>query len=192
MPKKYRIHLTQEERCLLESLLRKDSSSAKQQRRARILLLCDEQREGGALTDGFIAEHTHSSVSSVERTRRDLAEQGLEVALGRARSGRRYRRKLDGAAEARLIAECCGPPPEGRVRWTLRLLADRMVELEVVESLSHESVRRVLQANLLKPWLKKQWCLPPQGQRRLRLRDGADPGGLSSAARSTPPPGLSG
>ena len=75
---------------------------------------------------------------------------------------REYRRKLDGEQEARLIALACSAPPEGQGRWSLRLLADRMVELAVVDTLSYQTARRVLGRNELKPWLRKQWVIPPR------------------------------
>ena len=100
--------------------------------------------------------------STVYRVRQAFVEDGLTAALfGKRPTGRQYR-KLDGAQEARLIALACGAPPEGRTSWTLRLLADRLVELDVVDSISPECVRIDAQKNELKPWLRQQWVIPPQ------------------------------
>jgi hypothetical protein len=111
--------------------------------KARILLKADAGPEGPAWIDARIAEALEVDVSTVERVRQRFVEQGLEAALGRKEPDRPSRpRTLDGAAEARLIALACSEPPAGRVRWTLRSLADKLVELEVVETVSTETVRR--------------------------------------------------
>ena len=100
-------------------------------------------------------------MATVERVRQRFVEDGLAAALARKAPERTYVRRLDGAAEAKLIALTCGEAPSGCARWTLRLLADRLVELEVVASVCHETVRQTLRANDLKPWLKRQWCIAP-------------------------------
>ena len=105
---------------------------------------------------------SRSTSTTVERVRRRFVEQGLEAALVRKkRRPPQPRAKLDGRAEARLIALACSRRPEGRARWTLRLLADKLVELEIVESISDETVRRGSKKNEFKPHLKEQWCIPP-------------------------------
>ena len=114
------------------------------QRHARILLLADSAGAEGGWKDAQIARATQTSIPTVERVRRVCVEHGLERALERKDPAREYERKLDGKGEAQLLALCCGAPPEGQVRWTLRLLAGRLVELEVVEAISHETVRRTL------------------------------------------------
>lgn len=164
MRKLHRYHLTDEERQELREILRKHGS-AKKHRGARILLLADEAREGGPMIDREIAEVVGCCRETVETTRRRMVEGGIQKVLEPAKSKRVYLRKLNGAQEAKLIALCCQSPPEGRVRWTLHLLADKLVELEIVDSISHEAVRQVLNKNKLKPWQKKQWCIPPLGQR---------------------------
>jgi Homeodomain-like domain len=88
-------------------------------------------------------------------------EQGLEAALNRRAPRREYRCKLDGEQEAQVVALACSSPPRGRDRWSLRLLADKLVELQVVERISYQTVRRALKKNFLKPWLRKQWVIPP-------------------------------
>ena len=145
MPKKkHHIQLSASEREALNSILRKGRASAQRQRHARILLLADTGGPEGGSSDSQIAAATHTSIPTVERVRRICVEHGLERALERKDPERDYARKLDGKGEAQLLALCCGPAPEGRARWTLRLLAGRLVELEVVESVCHETVRGVL------------------------------------------------
>jgi hypothetical protein len=91
----------------------------------------------------------------VERIRERFVEEGIEGALGRKPSSRVYRRKIEGEQEAHLIALCCSQPPEGHAAWTLKLLADKMVELQYVDSICPETVRKTLMQNELKPWQKK-------------------------------------
>ena len=119
-------------------------SAAQKLVRARILLLADQAEGGSAKRDPEIVEALGCGRASVERIRKRFVEEGLEAAICPKPSQRIYERKLDGKAEAHLVALACGAPPEGRSRWTLRLLSDEMVVLEHVESLSHETVRRVL------------------------------------------------
>lgn len=151
MPKKYRIRLQREEREMLEGILRRGKVAALKQRHARILLLADEAVGQTGSTDEVIAAAVGVAVRSVERIRQTFVEEGLEKAMQRKVADRTYQRRLDGAGEARLIAVACGDAPEGRARWSLRLLADKLVELEVVESISRESVRRTLKKTRSNP-----------------------------------------
>jgi hypothetical protein len=145
MPKKkHHIRLSQKEREELEAILRKGQASAQRQRHARILLLADTNGPEGGWSDAQIAQGAHTSIPTVERVRRVCVEHGLERALERKDPDREYERKLDGKAEAQLLALSCGAAPAGRARWTLRLLAARLVELEVVEEISYETVRQTL------------------------------------------------
>jgi hypothetical protein len=144
MPKKYHVRLWREERELLDGILRRGKVAAFKQRHARILLLADERASRPAASDEEIAAAVVVTVRCVERVRRLFVEAGLDAALQRKQTDRPYTRRLDGEGEARLIALACGPAPEGRARWSLRLLADKLVELEVVEAISRESVRRTL------------------------------------------------
>jgi hypothetical protein len=144
MPKKYRVKLSSEERDQLQRLLKQGRVAGHKQRHARILLKADEDCTQGGLTDQAIADAIETSVRTVERTRRIFVEHGFERALERKDPDRSRLRSLDGKGEARLIALTCGEPPEGRARWTLRLLADQLVELEVVPAISHETVRTTL------------------------------------------------
>jgi transposase len=144
--KKYIVTLTEDERLSLSSLASSGKAAAKRITHARILLKADAAEGGPAWRDADIALALDVDVRTVERVRERFVEQGLEAALARKPQARPSRPPvLDGDAEARLIALACSRPPEGRARWTLRLLAGRLVELEVVEAVSHETVRRTLQ-----------------------------------------------
>jgi transposase len=143
--KKYLVTLTPEERDWLTGLVSAGKRSALTITRARILLKADQADGGPAWEDQGIAQALDCSVRTVERVRQRFVERGPEQALGRKPQDRPSReRKFDGAAEARLIAVACSAPPEGRARWTMKLLADKLVELEVFDSVSDETVRRVL------------------------------------------------
>ena len=143
--KKYLVTLTPEERDWLTGLVSAGKRSALTITRARILLKADQADGGPAWEDAAIAGALDCSARTVERVRQRFVERGPEQALGRKPQDRPSReRKFDGAAEARLIALACSAPPEGRACWTMKLLADRLVELEVFDSVSDETVRRVL------------------------------------------------
>ena len=144
MPKKYLIHLTAAEREELKGF-RDGKGAAGKRLRAQILLAADASQPGGGLKDQEIVKALGVSISKVERTRCALAEHGLQVAVQGMPSQRKITRKLDGAAEAQLLAAACSAPPEGRSRWTLKLLGDRLVELGVVESVSPQTIGRTLQ-----------------------------------------------
>lgn len=144
MRKKYHVTLTVEERESLGKLISSGKASARKLTRARILLKADEAEDGAGWDDQAISEALEVGLSTIYRVRKRFVEEGLEAALEQRRPRRLYRRKLDGEGEAHLIALACSSPPQGRERWTLRLLADRLVELGYVESLSYETVRRVL------------------------------------------------
>lgn len=141
---KYIVHLTAEERTELEDLIRTGKRAASVIIHARILLKADTGANGPGWDDDRIAEAVECGASTVYRVRQAFVEEGLAAALFRKKpTGRQYR-KLDGAQEAHLIALACGAVPEGRSHWTLQLLADRLVELNVVESISPECVRVTL------------------------------------------------
>ena len=145
MNKRYRVTLTPQERDELRSLVRKGTAKARKLAHARVLLQADESEGAPALTDGQVAAAVQVSARTVERVRRLVVEEGPEAALRTHVPGARlYATKFDGEQEARLIALACSAPPPGKSRWTLRMLADRMVELKVVDAVSHEAVRRAL------------------------------------------------
>lgn len=144
MHKHYVVALSTDERMHLEALIAAGTAPARKLTHARILLKADAAPDGPGWVDDRIAEAVEVSQPTVARVRRQYVEQGLEAALNRRGPRREYRRKLDGQQEARLVAVACGQPPEGQARWTLRLLADKLVELEVVDEVSYQTVRRVL------------------------------------------------
>ena len=143
MRKKYVVKLTNEERDRLLKLIRSGEAPARTLNRARILLKADAG-EGPALGDREIARMLETSSATVGRVRERFWRQGLDAALERSMPDRLYERAFDGRAEARLVALACSEAPEGRDRWSMRLLADKAVELGIVESVSHETVRRTL------------------------------------------------
>jgi transposase len=143
MEKKYIVRLTQQERQQLEALVAKGKAAAYKIRHANILLKVDA--DGPAWSDRQTAEAFGCHLNTVRNVRRRLVEEGFEAALERKKQDAPSRRPiLDGQGQARLIALACSKPPEGRDRWTLKLLADRLVALEVVESISDQTVRRTL------------------------------------------------
>jgi len=143
--KKYKVTLTAEERQHLSALIAVGKAAAMKLAHARILLKADAADGGPAWPDERIAQAVEVGVATVERVRQRFVEQGLEAALVRKKQDRPSReRKRDGRAEARLIALACSAPPEGRTEWTMQLLADKLVELRVVEAVSDETVRRAL------------------------------------------------
>ena len=144
MSKKYIVSITSEERQMLEQLTKKGFAPAYKINHARILLKADTNQETGGWIDEAISKALDISIPTIERVRRLFVEQGIEAALTRATPSNTKTRLLDGEREARLIAIACSQPPEGQARWTLRLLAERMVKLEIVESISHETVRQTL------------------------------------------------
>jgi len=144
MKKQYIVTLTEEERQMLRETVSRGKAAARKLMHARILLKADASLGGPDWRDTRIAEGLEVGRATVERVRKAFVEEGLEAALVPRKSRRQYRRKLDGDGEAHLVALACSQAPEGRSRWTLRLLADRMVQLEVVDHLSHETVRQVL------------------------------------------------
>jgi len=143
--KKYKVTLTDEERQRLSDLIASGKGAARRLAHARVLLKADAAPGGPAWPDERIAEAVEVSRATVERVRQRFVEQGLEASLARKRQDRPSReRKLDGRAEARLVALACSQPPEGRQEWTMQLLADKLVELRVVDTVSDETVRRAL------------------------------------------------
>ncbi len=151
MNKKYLVRLTSEQRATLEEHIRTGAAPALTQFHARILLKADTAEGGPAWRDQQIAEALDVSVPTVERVRKQFVVIGLDAAITRKPTTRASQRKLDGAQEAHLIAIACSPPPKGRARWSVRLLAKRLVELEVVASIGREAVREVLKKTSLNP-----------------------------------------
>jgi transposase len=145
MNKIYHVRLEETERTQLEEVIRKGKHAARKVRRAQTLLLAAEGK-----TDEAISDALKVSLSTVGRTRKQCVEEGIDAALSEApRSGRPV--TLDGKGEALVVATACSAAPEGRLRWTLQLLADRIVELGVTESISTETVRQTLKKTILSP-----------------------------------------
>lgn len=150
MAKIYVVELSSEERQELWALVSKGRNAAAKIRHAQILLHADQSEEGPTWMDEQIAEAFGISVRTVERTRQRCVEEGLEKALDRAPVPPGSRRKLlDGRGEAHLCKIACSKPPQGRERWSIRLLADKAVELQIVDSISRETVRRTLKKTSL-------------------------------------------
>ena len=144
MRKKYLVRLSETERAELEALVKTGRAAARKRLHAQSLLKADEGEHGPAWSDAAVSQALEVGVRTVERVRQCLVEAGLETALNGRPQARYKSPKLDGEQEAHLIAIACSAPPAGRTRWTLRLLADRMVELAYVDTVSYETVRQVL------------------------------------------------
>ena len=155
------IKLSSNERTRLKQLLASGKNSARVLTRARILLKADAGPEGPACRDEQIREALEVSRTTIHHLRKRFAAEGLERALYDRPHPNPRAHILDGRGEAKLLALACSKSPEGSSRWTLRLLADKMVELEYAESISHETIRQTLQKSEIKPWLKESWCIPP-------------------------------
>ena len=141
---KYVVRLTEEERDELQGVLARGKVAAARRMRAQVLLKADAGPEGSGLTDEQIAEALDVAKITVHRVRQAYVEEGLRAAIERRPNAGRPPRKLDGAAEARLVAVACSPQPSGQVRWTLRMLADKLVELEVVDTIGKDCVGAAL------------------------------------------------
>ena len=165
MPRiRYKVTLTRRERQELEEITTRGRHSSQKMLNALILLRCDEGRfQKRKMTNQAIAALLPVSMKKIDRVKRRFVEEGLEAALDKRKAERSHTRKADGDFEAHLVALSCSKPPPGHARWSLRLLADRMMELQYVDGISHETVRRVLK-NELKPWKKRQWVIPPGGR----------------------------
>ena len=144
MAKKYRVTLTDDERDMLTTLITSGSAPARTLTHARILLKADQAVGGPAWTDEAIRAALDVGLSTIARVRERFVEESIESALHRRSSLRPGRRLLDGSQEAHLLALACSTPPTGQERWSLRLLANTMVELAYVDDVSHETVRQVL------------------------------------------------
>ena len=144
MKKKYPVILTEAEREQLRILIAAGTAPARKLTHARILLKADQSPEGPGWVDEKVAEAVEVSQPTVSRVRKQYFEEGLQAALNRCPPKREYYRKLDGEQEARLIALACSEPPKGQARWSLRVVADKLVELEIVEEISYQTVGRIL------------------------------------------------
>ena len=177
MRKSYVVRLSAEEREQLEGLVNRGREAAYRRRRAQVLLLADQGEHGASLIDREVAERVGCSRRTVEQIRERCVCEGLEVALERKKRSRERSRVLDGKGEARLLSLACSEPPMGCSRWTLRMLGDRLVELEVVESISPETVRQVLKKHP-QTLAEADVVHPRAGERRVRMPNGSGVGGL--------------
>lgn len=151
MQQKYVVQLSRAEREQLQALIAAGTAPARKLTRARILLKSDRGPVGPGWIDVRVAEAVETSQPTVARVRKQYVEEGVEAALSRRAPTRVYQRKLDGAQEAQLIALACSEPPEGYAAWSLRLLADQLVELEIVDAISYQTVRRTLKKTTSSP-----------------------------------------
>ena len=191
MVKRYRVTLTAEERSGLEQMIGSGKAAARKLAHARILLKADEAEGGPGWGDRQISEAVDVGLVTVARVRERFVEDGLGAALVPKPPARAYARKLDGAAEARLAALACTKPPDGRKRWTLALLADRLVALGVAGSLSYEAVRQALKKRA-KAVAAGDVVHPARGGLRVRGGHGGRAGGVRPALRRAAPATLPG
>lgn len=178
MNKRYRVALTSEEREELGRMISRGKADARKLAHARVLLQADASEGGPGWSDAAISEAVRVSVRTIERVRQRFVEDGVEAALLPKPSPRVYARKLDGAQEAKLVALACSGPPEGKKRWTLRLLAEKLVELEVVPELSHETVRQTLKKERAEAASAAHVVHPAQALGRVRVPHGRRAGGV--------------
>jgi transposase len=157
MAKKYIVTLSKSEQEMLKNLTTSGTQRVRKIAHANILLNANTGWQ-----DQEISKALRVSVPTIERVRQRFVEKGIEGALTPRRTTRKYQHLLDGAQEAHLIALACGSPPIGFRRWSLRLLANEMVKMEYVDEISYETIRSVMEGNELKPWLKEEWCIPPE------------------------------
>jgi Homeodomain-like domain len=176
--KRHIVVLSEQERARLHTMTGRGVAPASALTHARILLKANQGEAGPGWTDAAIGAALEVNPATVTRVRMRYVAAGLDAAVYRKPPARSYRRRLDGEQEARLVALTCSAPPEGHKRWTLRLLADRLV------ALAGGGVGVVgdgppgLAANRLKPWLTQRWCIPPEQNGELLLADGGRAGGL--------------
>jgi transposase len=148
--KKHIVRLSKEEREILTKLINSGRGPARMFTRARILLKADQSAKGSGWSDEKISEALEVTVQTIERVRKQLVEEGFDAVLSRREYNQKVsRKKIDGDVEAHLVAISCSDPPPGRARWTLRLLADKIVELGYVQNISHEAVRQTLKKTKL-------------------------------------------
>ncbi len=145
---KYTVHLKKSERDELMQIINKGAHTSLTFRNAYILLNCDEGKYSEKVTNSEMSKVLKVGMRTIDRVKKRFLEEGMEATLERKQTTRVYERKADGDIEAKLVALCCSEPPKGFGKWSLRLLADKMVELDYVESISHETVRSVLKKRL--------------------------------------------
>ncbi len=191
--KKWIVRLEAEERERLRQRVRVGKAAAYKIRHANVLLAVDESEDGPGLPDARVAQTLRMGVRSIESLRRRFVEEGPEACLTRKKQVRpSIQRMFDGEKEAKLIAVACGPAPKDRARWTLELLADRVVELRIVETCSPATIQRVLKKKRAQTVEKEDVVHTAEPKRRVRLRDGKRARGVYSALRLEATGGLLG
>ena len=156
---KYTVHLNKSEREDLMTIISKGSHSSQTFRSAYILLNCDEGKYAEKITNEQISKVLKIGMRTIDRVKKRFVEEGMDATLERKPTSRIYDVKADGDVEAKLVTLCCSEPPKGYAKWSLRLLADKMVELRYTESISYETVRRVLKKTTLNPGKSKAGSL---------------------------------
>ena len=177
MLKRHVVKLSEIERAALEKICNQGRVAAQRRRHASILLLADEGAHGPAMCDTEVSEQVGVTTRCVEMTRKRCVDEGLELALQRKRRHRERPQRLDGEAEAQLVRLACSEAPEGQARWTLSLLANQLVELEIVPSIAKETVRQVLKKHH-KTLAEAHVVHSTKGRREFRLSDGSGTGCL--------------
>jgi transposase len=191
MKKRYVVRLSAEERDRLEGLVNRGREAAYRRRHAQVLLLVDEGEHGAGMIDREVAERVACTRRTVEQIRERCVREGLQAALERRARSRERSRVLDGQGEARLVSLACSEPPPGRSRWTLRMLGDRLVELEAVESISTETVRQVLKKHS-QTLAEAHVVHSRRSERGVCVPDGSGVGGVSSSPWSVSSGGVHG
>jgi DDE superfamily endonuclease/homeodomain-containing protein len=158
---RYTVKLSQEEVKELRAIINKGYHTSQAFRSAYILLNCDEGKYSDKVTNEQISKVLKVGMRTIDRVKKKFIDEGFEAVLERRPSTRTYDVKIDGDVEAKLVKLCCSEPPAGFAKWSLRLLADKMVELQYVDGISHVSVGNVLKKNELKPWKVTGWIIPP-------------------------------
>ena len=175
MKKLYVVRLSEEERTELTKLVNTGRAAAYRRRHAEILLQADQGQHGPALYDRHIVDKLGVARQTVEKVRQRCVEEGLEAALGRHQRSRDRAPVLDGEGEAQLVAIACSEPPEGRARWTLHLLVDALKRRKIVQTISHETVRKVLKKKRDQAVAPRDVVHSAPSRCRLRVRHGTCP-----------------
>jgi len=161
--KKYIVKLSKDEREDLRAITSKGKHKSQKILNAQILLGCDEgEFQTERSTNEVIARVLGTSMKKIDRVKKRFVMGGIEATLTKKKGSRIYKKKSDGDFEAHLVALSCSEPPEGFARWSLRMLADKVVELHYIDRISHEAVRGILKKNEIKPWQKIGWVIPPE------------------------------
>lgn len=166
MPYTYLVRLSDEQRKELEAITKNSDSSPREVNRAKVLLMSDHNQRGGRMTRTQISGKLGIHENTVDRIRKDFHKIGIDRVHHQTPADPPNKPVFDGETEARVIAVACSEPPDGRSRWTIQLLTEKIISLQIVPSSSKETVRKVLHQNELKPWLTRSWCFPEHDNAR--------------------------